>query len=73
MPVATDAFRLSVLPSIGIFTNSSDASCNSFDTPFASFPIIIADFSYFISYMLLSVASEVDITLNLCFLLFHYL
>lgn len=39
--VATDAFRLSVFPNIGIFTFVSAISCISFDTPFASFPITI--------------------------------
>ena len=39
--VATEAFKLSVLPNIGIFTLLSANSCTSFETPFASFPITI--------------------------------
>ena len=65
--VATDAFRLSVFPNIGIFTFVSVISCISFDTPFASFPITITFLLYFISYMLLSVSNDVTITSNLCF------
>ena len=48
MLAATEAFRLSVFPSIGILTLWSAKSCISFDTPFASFPIIITFLLYFI-------------------------
>ena len=44
IPVATDAFKLSVFPNIGIITLLSEISITSFDTPFASFPIITAVF-----------------------------
>ena len=44
MPVATAAFKLSVLPSIGIFIFLSAISNTSFDIPFASFPIIMTFF-----------------------------
>lgn len=43
-PAATETFRLSVFPSIGIITLLSDMSIISFDTPFASFPKTIAFF-----------------------------
>ena len=39
MLAATEAFKLSVFPSIGIFIFSSAYSKTSLDTPFASFPI----------------------------------
>ena len=48
-PVATDAFKLSVFPNIGIFIFVSATSTISFDTPFASFPITIAFLFSFIS------------------------
>ena len=60
---ATAAFKLSVLPFIGIFAFASDALIIFLVIPFASFPIIIAVFSYEKSYIVLLDSNVVDITL----------